>query len=68
MTVESATIVAEPVPPIQPVPPVTPVPPVGTIDPLQPVADDSVPADLPDTTTGREQLLRNDEGRPGPAV
>jgi hypothetical protein len=47
---------------------VTPVPPVETIDPLQPVADDSVLADLPDTTTGKEHLRQNDEGRPGPAV
>ena len=39
-----------------------------TIDPLKPVADDSVLADLPDTTTGKEHLRQNDEGRPGPAV
>jgi hypothetical protein len=38
------------------------------IDPLEPVADDSVLADTPDTTTGKEQLLQDDEGRPGPGV
>ncbi len=66
--VESTTVVVESVPPIEPVPPVTPVPPVETIDPLQPVADDSVLADVPDTTTGKEHLRQNDEGRPGPGV
>jgi hypothetical protein len=69
--VESATVVVEPVPPVDTVPPVTPVLPyetVAPVDPLQPVADDSVLADLPDTTTGKEQLRQNDEGRPGPAV
>ncbi len=39
-----------------------------TVDPLEPVADDSVLADAPDTTTGKDQLLDNDEGRPGPGV
>jgi hypothetical protein len=38
------------------------------IDPLEPVADDSVLADTPDTSTGKEQLLEDDEGRPGPGV
>ena len=66
--VESTTVVVETVPPVEPVPPVTPVPPVETIDPLQPVADDSVLADVPDTTTGKEHLRQNDEGRPGPGV
>jgi hypothetical protein len=58
-TVETAAVVAEPVPL-----PST----VVTVDPLEPVADDSVLADVPDTTTGRTHLLQNDEGRPGPAV
>jgi Polyketide cyclase / dehydrase and lipid transport len=71
-----------PVETVETVPPVgtamvTDVPPVETaevietvapVDPLEPVADDSVLADLPDTTTGKEQLRQNDEGRPGPAV
>jgi len=38
------------------------------IDPLEPTADDSVLADAPDTTTGKEHLLQNDEGTPGPGV
>jgi hypothetical protein len=70
-TVESTAVVAEPVPRVETVPPVSPPPPVGTVDPvdpLEPVADDSVLADVPDTTTGKEQLIQNDEGRPGPAV
>jgi hypothetical protein len=70
-TVESTAVVVEPVPPVDAVPPVTPVAPyetVAPVDPLEPVADDSVLADLPDTTTGKEQLRQNDEGRPGPAV
>jgi hypothetical protein len=67
-TVESTTVVAEPVPPVATVPPVTPAPPVETMDPLRPVADDSLLADAPDTTTGKEHLIQNDEGRPGPGV
>ena len=35
---------------------------------VDPTADDSVLADAPDTTTGKEHLRQNDEGRPGPAV
>jgi hypothetical protein len=53
------------------VPPVAPVEPLETVapvDPLEPTTDDSVLADVPDTTTGKEQLIQNDEGRPGPAV
>ena len=30
--------------------------------------DDSVLADAPDTTTGKEHLLQNDEAGPGPGV
>ena len=70
-----------PVETVETVPPVgtavvTDVPPVETVavetvapvDPLEPTTDDSVLADMPDTTTGKEQLRQNDEGRPGPAV
>jgi hypothetical protein len=39
-----------------------------TVDPLEPVADDSVLADAPDTSTGKHHLVENDEGRPGPGV
>jgi len=35
---------------------------------VDPTADDSVLADAPDTTTGKEHLLQNDEGTPGPGV
>jgi hypothetical protein len=63
--VETTAVVAEPVPPVETIPPVETVDPV---DPLEPVADDSVLADVPDTTTGKEHLRQNDEGRPGPAV
>ena len=38
------------------------------VDPLEPTSDDSVLADAPDTTTGKEHLLQNDEGTPGPGV
>jgi hypothetical protein len=38
------------------------------VDPLEPVADDSVLGDAPDTSTGKEHLVQNDEGRPGPGV
>jgi hypothetical protein len=80
---ESATppVTAAPLPPVETVPvtttveatavsaePVAPAPVVETVDPLEPVADDSVLTDLPDTTTGKEHLRQNDEGRPGPAV
>jgi hypothetical protein len=41
---------------------------VDPVDPLEPTADDSVLADAPDTTTGKEHLLQNDEGTPGPGV
>jgi hypothetical protein len=64
-TVETTAVVAEPVPPVETIPPVEPL---VTVDPLEPVADDSVLADVPDTTTGKEHLIQNDEGRPGPAV
>jgi hypothetical protein len=60
-----------PVPPVETVPPVATVPPldpVDTVDPLEPVTDDSVLADTPDTTSGKTHLTQNDEGRPGPAV
>jgi hypothetical protein len=30
--------------------------------------DDSILADAPDTTIGKEQLLHDEEGRPGPGV
>jgi hypothetical protein len=51
-------------------PPETPAPAetVAPVDPLEPVADDSVLADAPDTTTGKDQLLQDEEGRPGPGV
>ncbi|HLM05610.1 MAG TPA: SRPBCC family protein [Blastococcus sp.] len=45
-----------------------PVETVAPVDPLEPVADDSILADAPDTTTGKEHLMQNDEGRPGPGV
>jgi hypothetical protein len=63
-----AAPVAEPVPPVETVAPLPPVETVQPVDPLEPVADDSVLADAPDTTTGKEHLLQNDEGRPGPGV
>ena len=67
----------ETVPPVETVAVVTDVPPVATVegidvvppvDPLEPTTDDSILADAPDTTTGKEHLVQNDEGRPGPAV
>jgi hypothetical protein len=64
-TVETTAVVAEPVPPVETIPPVAPL---ETVDPLEPVADDSVLAEGPDTTTGKHHLRENDEGRPGPAV
>ena len=76
----SAVVVDKPgpvevVPPVETVtevpPPVQTVEVVETVQPmddLEPVEDGSVLADLPDTATGKEQLRRNDEGRPGPAV
>jgi hypothetical protein len=63
-----STVVVETVAPVPPVESIPPVDPGVTIDPLEPVADDSVLDDLPDTTTGKENLRQNDEGRPGPAV
>jgi hypothetical protein len=54
--------------PIQPEPTDPAEDPNDVVDPLEPVADDSVLADAPDTTTGKDQLLQNDEGRPGPGV
>jgi hypothetical protein len=54
--------------PIQPEPTDPAEDPTDVVDPLEPVADDSVLADAPDTTTGKDQLLDNDEGRPGPGV
>lgn len=68
--VESTTVVATRSP-VEAIPPVTSAAPAGTVDPVdppEPVADDSVPADLPDTATGEEHLIGDDEGRPGPAV
>ena len=41
---------------------------VAPVDPTEPVADDSVLADAPDTSTGKDQLLQNDEGHPGPGA
>ena len=54
----------------EPPPPETPGPAetVTPVDPTEPVADDSVLADGPDTTTGKEQLLQEEEGRPGTGV
>jgi hypothetical protein len=37
------------------------------LDPAEPVADDSVLGGVPDTSTGKDQLL-HDEGQPGPGV
>jgi len=67
------THVVEPVAPVSSVgtaavPPHEP----GLVDDLadarEPVTDDSVLADAPDTTTGKAHLLDPDEGRPGPGV
>jgi hypothetical protein len=41
---------------------------VSPVDPTEPVADDSILADAPDTTTGKEQMLHEEEGRPGSGV
>jgi hypothetical protein len=73
----SATEALPPVETVETVAVVTDVPPVETVevvdvvapvDPLQPRTDDSILADAPDTTTGKEHLRQNDEDRPGPAV
>jgi hypothetical protein len=58
-TVETTAVAVEPV---------APVPVVETVDPLEPVTDDSVLADAPDTATGKAHLTQNDEGRPGSGV
>ena len=50
----------------RPVDPGVPEPPLD--EPTEPVADDSVLADAPVTTTGKDQLLQDEEGRPGSAV
>jgi hypothetical protein len=50
----------------RPVDPGVPEPPPD--EPTEPVADDSVLADAPDTTTGKDQLLQDEEGRPGSGV
>jgi hypothetical protein len=63
-TVETVAVVTD-VPPVETVEVVDVVAPV---DPLQPRTDDSILADAPDTTTGKEHLRQNDEDRPGPAV
>jgi hypothetical protein len=73
----SATEALPPVETVETVAVVTDVPPVETVevvdvvapvDPLQPRTDDSILADAPDTTTGKEHLRQNDEDRSGPAV
>jgi hypothetical protein len=67
-TSETSGVPATGVTPARPVQTTTvDTPAVDTVDPLRPVADDSVLADAPDTTTGRAHLLQNDEERPGPA-
>jgi hypothetical protein len=63
-TVETAVVVTD-VPPVETVEVVDVVAPV---DALEPTTDDSILADAPDTTTGKEHLRQSDEGRPGPAV
>ena len=63
-----STVVVETVAPVPPVETIPPVDPLAPVDPLEPVAGDSVLDDVPDTTTGKEHLIQNDEGRPGPAV
>ena len=59
--VETTAVVAEP-------PPVETVEVVETVQPVDPDRDDSVLAELPDTTTGKEHLRENEEGRPGSGV
>jgi hypothetical protein len=59
--VETTAVVAEP-------PPVETVEVVETVQPVDPGRDDSVLAELPDTTTGKEHLRENEEGRPGSGV
>jgi hypothetical protein len=59
--VETTAVVAQP-------PPVETVEVVETVQPVDPDRDDSVLAELPDTTTGKEHLLENEEGRPGSGV
>lgn len=44
----------------------TPAPPDEPVE--QVGSDDSVLADLPDTTSGKQQLVQNDEATPGPGV
>jgi hypothetical protein len=45
-----------------------PPPPDEPVETAGVTSDDSILADQPDTTTGKEQLVQNDEGRPGPGV
>jgi hypothetical protein len=45
-----------------------PAPPDEPTDDAGVRADDSVLGDVPDTTTGKEHLLQNDETGPGPGV
>ena len=45
-----------------------PPPPDEPVETAGVTSDDSILADQPDTTTGKEQLLQNDEGRPGNGV
>jgi hypothetical protein len=59
--VETTAVVAEP-------PPVETVEVVETVQPVDTGRDDSVLAELPDTTTGKEHLRENEEGRPGSGV
>jgi hypothetical protein len=65
--VETTVVVAESVVPAA-TPPVPAVDVGATsqpMDDLEPVADDSPSAALPDTTTGQTHLTRDDQGRPG---
>ena len=68
--VETPVVVAEPVvtPAVDTVQTVEVVETSQPMDDLEPIADDPLLADLPDTTTGKSHLIQNDEGRPGPAV
>ena len=71
--------VAQPLPPVETtavvVPPVAPAPPVDEVEVVEVVEVvetdprvDALLVDAPDTTTGKHQLMENDEGRPGPGV
>jgi hypothetical protein len=45
-----------------------PPPPDEPVETAGLTSDGSVHTEEPDTTTGKEHLLQNDEGRPGPGV